>query len=148
MAFTDPSGLVKIRISYNLIHGGLPLTGDTWIDQFNVMPSCTKTCTGKYSLEFTVQATIVMRVGPLCSGTTRSHEQGHAGTFANDITGVVRRVLEPFEGPQYSSYVDCYEAAFRARALLKTVPQGRGAPGGWRQNQPNPDYVLPCVPGM
>ncbi len=139
----DPSGLLRIHITFDVAYDyPIPFAGVT--DVYDVRTStvgesCKPGPCGKYQLEFTASATVLMRIGKGCPEKTRQHEQKHAIEIARRLREWFSQ-LSAFEG-QYDSYGACAQAWNEAMALLqRTMP----TTSPWKKFMHYFDYI-PCV---
>jgi len=114
--FVDPSGLLKLSIKWRV--EDLWPKGATWIDANRIDYECTQTSCGRWKLEFSVKATIVMHLDFRCPEWSSAHESRHARNFGRNIVASLGPLYEA-ESKTYASEHTC-----RGNAWLAAVEAG------------------------
>jgi RHS repeat-associated protein len=119
LQYRDPSGLLRLRITLDIEHGGgVPFHGNNaYRGLVDVQPDC-RQCPGggSWTLEFQVVATIVMQTAWPCPEWTLKHEQAEVEQKLQEL----RRALAPLEAAEgkYPTVGECYKAGFDAMKKL------------------------------
>jgi RHS repeat-associated protein len=135
VVFSDPSGLVQVRIDWRVVKGDGHFVGRVG----DASPKCEPDCSGRYRLEFILPVSLTLYFGSGWCPSAEKHERLHAAMFLGNLN---LAPLQEAEGKTYGSFGECYRAAYAAKARFDRSP----FKSTYRPNQRWVDMVqIPCL---